>query len=61
MKIKLRYRDNNYFNENNIFIFYDKPLKKIFTSKCIFHRGFYYTVKNLQFKCNSIKAQKLEC
>lgn len=61
MKLKLKYRNNKYFNENDIFVFYDKPLKKIFTSKCFFSKGFYYTTKSLQYKCNSIRSKKLEC
>lgn len=59
MKLNLQYRDNIFFNAEDTFVFYDASFKKVFSSKVHFYKGNWYTNESLNFKCTSIKSDRL--
>lgn len=59
MKLKLKYRENSYFNKEDVYVFYDLPLRKVFTSKVFLENGYFYTVDSLNYKATSLKSVKL--
>lgn len=55
----LRYRNNNYYNCDDTYVFLDASTNKVFSSKVHFYNSNWYTNKLLNFKCSSIKSCKL--
>lgn len=48
------YRNQNYFNDKDIYVFNDDVINHIFLSKVHKYRGDWYTDESLNFKCTSI-------
>lgn len=58
MKLELEYRDNDFFNSEDFFVFLDKACTKVFSSRVHFYNGNWYTNNSLKFKCTSIKSDR---
>lgn len=50
--MKMKYRDNSYFNTDDYFLF-DVGWRK-FLTKLELYNGYYYTLESLQYKANSL-------
>ena len=55
MKDKLEYRDNSYFNSNDLYMF-DNGLEKWYISKVHFHNGFWYSDVACNYKMTSVPS-----
>ena len=53
----LQYRDNDYFNETDTYMFHDGY--KYFESKVYFNKSCWWTCESLNYKCTSVKSKKL--
>lgn len=51
-----KYRNNNYFDENTIYIFYHNSIDRLLITKVHLYNGSYYTNEGLKFKCTSLKC-----
>lgn len=58
-KLHLQYRDSSFFNDKDLFAFYDIALKKLFSSKVEFLNGTWYTIQSLSYKATSIPSDLL--
>lgn len=56
LKLNLQYRESDYFNDKDYFVF-DNGLKGLLVSKVEFSKGFWWTVESLKFKTLSIPSQ----
>jgi len=52
-KLNLDYRENNYFNTEDYYVFEDW---RLFVSKVHKHNGSWFTNEGLNFKCTSIRC-----
>lgn len=50
----LLYRENDYFNENDHYVFFYIPNKKYFISKVSLFNGYFRTNESLRYKCTSL-------
>ncbi len=57
--MKTEYRNSDYFNETDVFLFYLPQHKHFFYSKCEFSNGYWWTVESLKYKCTSVQALNL--
>lgn len=57
MKNKFKYRDSEYFNDLDIFVFQDH-MCGTFDSKVYKERGTWWTEEKLEFKATTIKCHK---
>ena len=55
--MKLKYRDKDYFNENDYYVFTHHDDTHPFVSKVEHSRGFWWTVRSLQFKATTIRCK----
>jgi hypothetical protein len=53
-----KYRNNNYFDENTLYIFYHESIDRLLVSKVHFYNGNWHTNEGLQYKCTSVKCIK---
>lgn len=61
MEESLKYREQNYFNENDVFVF--STVYGILKTKVHFEKGYWWTNKKdgwQQYKCTSVKCYKLK-
>lgn len=58
MKTKddFQYRENNFFNNKDVFVF--RVQGRVFRSKCHLHNGLFYTNESLNYKCTSVESYK---
>jgi len=57
--MKLEYRDNDYFNDTDTFLF-ESPLKR-FETKVFFDKGYWWTPQETGwYKCTSLPCVKLQ-
>jgi hypothetical protein len=54
-----QYRNAEYFNDTDSYVFYDIGLKKCFISKTEKDGKIWYTKESLQYRCTSIPCYKL--
>ena len=50
----MKYRENEYFNNEDDYLIQDLTLKLNFVSKLHFYNGNWYSNKNLQYKMTSV-------
>ena len=57
MEITLLPRDNEYLNNEDVYLCYDAGIKNLFLSKLSFDRGFWWTDESLKYKVSTILVQ----
>lgn len=55
MENNLKYRENNYFNSEDLYLF-DNNLGKLYLTKVHFHNGFWYSDVACKYKMNSVRC-----
>lgn len=59
MKNKLKYRDNSYFNSEDLYLF-DNGLNKWYLTKVHFYNGFWYSDVACRYKMSSVVCVNCE-
>lgn len=57
---KFEYQNNNFFNEQDVYIFYIENFNKYIISEVHLYNGSFYTNTSLNYKCTSIPCIKFD-
>ena len=58
MNLRLKYRESDYFNEEDTYVFYHLGTERYLVSKAHKHNGNWFANEGLQYKCTSVPCFK---